>query len=107
MSERITQAELNRIAKRHKDIPQDGLFDLPATGGGTKPKVKRPRSLAFAPCPECHAPGNRLTGLIAKAQDVLMFRDHTRRVGRVSLPCSGSGVVWEGDRYDVPNPAAF
>lgn len=97
---RVTPAELKRIAKRHGDIPQDGLFDSPTPLTKTTRKAKTLPSLAFAPCPQCHAPGNRLIGLIAHTEDAVIFRDHRRRVGKISMPCSGSGLVWEGQRYE-------
>lgn len=102
MSELLSPGELAKIRRRHNDIPQEALFDPPALTSDRKPKRdKQPKSIAYATCPE-HV-GERKTGLITGPElGTVIFRDHTRKVGKVSMHCAGSGRVWDGDQYDTP-----
>ncbi|VXB82660.1 hypothetical protein [Aeromicrobium sp. 9AM] len=60
------------------------------------------KSVAWARCPN-HVPGgkNQLTGLVHD-NGQLVFRDHTKRVGKQTVPCPGSGQVWTGDTREGP-----
>lgn len=98
---RITPGDLSRVRKRHPHIPQDALFDdLPervAKASEERPRTQR--SIAWAPCPECKS---KLIGLLAVTADTFQFRPHNRKVGRVTIPCSGSGQMYDGTRFDSP-----
>jgi hypothetical protein len=99
-------SDLSKIAKRHSDIPQDTLpFDiaLPTGGGAGETSTARAvKSVQWARCPN-HTPGGKrqLTGLVPDG-DQLVFRDHTKTVGKQVVPCPGSGSVWTGRAEDGP-----
>jgi len=58
-------------------------------------------SIKWALCPRHNPdPLRRLTGLIAIDNKTLAFRDHTKKVGKVTIPCPGSGEIWTGDTHD-------
>jgi len=94
---KISRGDLARIAKRHDQIDQDALpIDVTDTRpGGGEQVVKSPKSIAFARCPHHVADGTGrnggLTGLIALNRDQLVFRDHNKRIGSVTILCPGSG----------------
>jgi hypothetical protein len=62
-------------------------------------KTTTQKSIDFAKCPHHVSDGTGrnegLTGLVARDRDTLVFRDHTKRVGKTTVPCPGSGLVWE------------
>jgi len=98
MSPKISRGDLARIAKRHPAIDQDALpIDVPTStrGGGEPVSQKSPKSIRFAKCPHHVSDGTGrnggLTGLIALNRDQLVFREHTKRIGSVSVQCPGSG----------------
>lgn len=65
-------------------------------------KTVAQKSIKWAVCPH-HVQGRKkLTGLIAINQDVLVFRDHTKKVGKHTVPCPGSGQLFEGTPSDQP-----
>lgn len=104
--------DLNRIRKRHPEIPQEPLpgFDTPTptTGGGKAVKRNRsPKSVEFARCPH-HVPGHGaqggLTGLI-RAGNHLIFRDHYKRIGNTTVLCPGSGTTPTSEHSESENPS--
>lgn len=56
---------------------------------------RSPKSVRFAKCPfhtaDATSRNGGLTGLVLASRGVLIFRDHTKKVGRVTMPCPGSG----------------
>lgn len=88
-------AILRKIAARHPDIPQDPLPidipDPPPTSSGEESTQKRVRSVQWAPCPWHVDTSKRGTGMVYGPTGELVFREHSRRVGRRTLRCPGSG----------------
>lgn len=103
MTARITAGELARIRDKTNGIHQDALpIDIPHTGGGEEAvKSRTQKSIQWAKCPH-HTPSgkNQLTGLIAIDNKTLVFRDHTKKIGRHTIQCPGSGTVYEGTTSD-------
>ena len=99
----MSDPHMAQIQKRHPNIPQDALFALPTNLGGGEPVVTRTqKSIKWAFCPH-HVPGGKkLTGLITLDQHTLVFRDHTKTVGKHTIPCPGSGQIFEGTPNDQP-----
>ncbi len=86
--------EIERIRKRHPDIPQDPLpFDAPETTPKIKPRrQKSAASVRFAKCPKCLA--DRPIGVIRGADGGEVFRDHNKVIGKGRrMPCPGSGQL--------------
>lgn len=93
--------DITRVAKRHTDIPQDALpFKVDPTSGGGEDVVKNraQKSIDWAHCPHHRHDGvgakGGMTGLVALDNKTLAYRDHTKKVGKVTVPCPGSGLVY-------------
>jgi len=65
-------------------------------------KTTAQKSIKWAVCPSHVSNGKKLTGLIAIDRDTLVFRDHTKKVGKHTMPCPGSGTTFEGTPNDQP-----
>lgn len=99
---RVNPGELARIREKTKGIEQDALplgLDPAAQGGGEEAvKNRAQKSIDWAHCPHHRhdsvgAKGG-MTGLIALDSKTLVFRDHTKKVGKVNVPCPGAGLVY-------------
>lgn len=79
------------IRARHADIPQDALpLDIPDHGQRTK-EARTEKSVGQALCPWHTDMGDdKTTGLI-RGSTGLIFREHTKRIGRSTVRCPGSG----------------
>ncbi len=59
------------------------------------------KSIAWATCPHhvSYDVGSKegKTGLIALDSRTLAFRPHFKKVGKITVPCPGSGLVYEGE----------
>ena len=93
----ISPAELARIRTRHADIEQDTLpLEIddtpPQSDRGSEVRTKTIKSVKWAKCPH-HTPSGKaqLTGLIRLNTNTLVFRDHTKTVGKHTITCPGSG----------------
>lgn len=99
----ISPAEVERISRRHADIPQDALpvEDVERIEPTKASKSKSPRSVKWKKCPR-HTPSGKkqLTGLVMVDGETLVFRDHTKTIGRHTVPCPGSGLEWVEDEGD-------
>lgn len=79
------------IRARHDDIPQDPLpLEIP-NAGVRRHDGRREKSVAQAICPWHVARGEDDTTGLVRAGVGLVFREHTRRVGRTTNRCPGSG----------------
>jgi hypothetical protein len=95
-------SDLSKIQKRHADIPQDSLLGLEEVDAGTAlapVKRKTAKTAGYAVCPshrfERTARNDGKTSLVRDADGELVFREHTKRVGSMTLRCPGSGVAPE------------
>jgi hypothetical protein len=84
--------DIEALRARHNDIPQDALpLDLPDMGGGAKDQ-RVVKSYAQAICPWHTDRGDdQTTGLIRAGNGGLVFREHTKRIGKTTVRCPGSG----------------
>ena len=91
----MTDPEVERIRKRHPDIPQDPLpFDTPepVAKGKRWRSAKSAASVRFASCPKCLA--NREIGVVRTGDGTEVFRAHNKVIGKGRrMPCPGSGQV--------------
>lgn len=100
--EGVSSRDLEAVRKRHADIPQDPLpiegLDLAELAAEPVEVRKEPRSERWAKCPH-HEPDKRakrqLTGLYQVGPDEWVFREHTKRIGKLTLTCPGSGSKYE------------
>lgn len=83
--------DLAAIRARHDDIPQDALpLDIPDTGS-PRHEGRVEKSVAQASCPWHTDRGDdQSTGLI-RGSAGLVFREHTKRIGKSTVRCPGSG----------------
>lgn len=93
MYDYISESDIAKVRSRHADVPQDALpFDVPNLT--KKPRQGRGQtetSVEFGTCPS-HVPSpGKMTGLVYSG-NVLVFREHTKRVGKVTVRCPGSGM---------------
>lgn len=93
-------SDLEIVASRHPDIPQDALPGIASAAhapASSAADVRPTKSVDFAVCPahelDVTQRNEGKTGLIRTADGHVVFRDHTKRLGSVSVPCSGSGTV--------------
>lgn len=102
MKPRIQVGELSRVRDRSKGIDQDALpldVDPSDLGGGEDVVTSRAqKSIDWAHCPHHRHDGagakGGMTGLIALDNKTLAFRDHSKKVGKVTVPCPGSGLIY-------------
>jgi len=87
---------LAEIRARHADIPQDPLpLDIPESHGMSKGK-RTDKSIAQATCPWHVSRGtDQTTGLVRASDGSLIFREHTKRIGKSTVRCPGSGQAPE------------
>jgi hypothetical protein len=79
----------NRIAKRHSDIPQDGMFDVAPEQHGGRQRTARIKNIARDTCPTC---GQDEVGQVRDGSG-LAWREHYRAtIGGARVRCSGSGT---------------
>jgi hypothetical protein len=105
---RISTGELSRIRDKTRDLEQDALplHDDPAANGGGDEAVKNrtQKSIDYAECPhhkhDGSGPRAGMTGLIAIDNKTVAFRPHSKKVGKVTIPCPGSGVIYERKGLD-------
>lgn len=60
-------------------------------------KNRAQKSVDWAHCPHHRHDGvgakGGMTGLVALDNKTLVFRDHSKKVGKVAVPCPGSGQI--------------
>lgn len=47
-------------------------------------------------CPKHAQDGKKLTPLVLDGEGAWVFKYHFKRIGRVNVPCPGSGLEYEG-----------
>ena len=98
---KVTPGDIAKVRKRHPNIEQEGLFDGPEPKRPAKSRTAAgPRSVAYAPCPE-HPIGS-MVGLVLTGVDTYAFRDHSRRIGKVTVPCMAPAREYDGRRFAKP-----
>jgi hypothetical protein len=86
--------DLAAIRARHDDIPQDPLpLDIPDSGVRTQGEQGRDqqKSVGQAACPWHTDRGDDQTTGLIRASAGLVFREHTKRIGKNTVRCPGSG----------------
>lgn len=87
--------DIERIRRRHPDIPQDPLpLDVPDQPAQmvSETRARPAKSVRFAACPKCLA--DREFGVIRRPDGVEVFRDHNKTIGKGRrMPCPGSGTI--------------
>lgn len=90
--------DLERIRRRHPNIPQDPLFEMPedtSSGNIDGEKTRKIKSTRTAFCPHCCGPNqsNEKIGVIRVSTTREVFRDHDKfTVNGRRIPCLGSGT---------------
>lgn len=67
-------------------------------------KTRTQSSIDYAFCPKHTSDGTGrhggMTGLIAVDRHTVAFREHTKRVGNVTMRCPGSGEIYDRKGFD-------
>lgn len=97
---RLSSGDLSRVRDKFADLPQDALpLEVDPTSGGGEETVKNrnQESIDWAFCPRHRHDGlgakGGMTGLVAIDNKTVAFRAHTKKVGKVTVPCPGSGQI--------------
>lgn len=90
----ISDAELTKVRRRHEAIDQDALVEVDAAPSDKAQPPKPPsiRSVRWDYCPS-HV-GQKKTGLVPGDGEKLVFRPHSKWVGKFRIECPGSGSLW-------------
>lgn len=87
----------DRIARRHPNIPQDPLFEMPRGSAGTKrddTSRGKAKSIRQAKCSHCCGPqGSNKRISVIRSADLEIFKVHDKfTIGGRRIRCNGSGM---------------